>query len=653
MDKSAFDELRTTGKLPTPSGVAIQIMELTRREDVGLPELARVVQADPALSGRLIKFANSAMAGPRRPVVAVADAIRLLGVATVRQLALGFSILGQNRTGACRAFDYAGFWSQSLATGIAANALCLRTRTAPADEAFTCGLLAAIGTLALATLHPDGYGELLEAHGGQSGPELRTLERERFRTDHTELCAALLEDWMLPRVFVGAVFHHEDPASAPFPDGSREAMLMRLLHLARQMGAFCRADDAARHHLVQDLVFGAARIGIDSDALGLLADQVVSEWREWGRILEVATGDVPAFATIQPPDSAPPQGEPAATSAVAAAARAPGEPLRVLVVDDDPAVVALLQNLLKEQGHEVMVSRDGREALKHAIGSRPQMILCDWIMPEMDGLSLCRALRETDEGRQIYFLLLTGMEKDEHLVEAFEAGVDDFVTKPFSPRVLLARLSAGQRVVHLQEEAARDSQNLRRFATELAVANRRLRQAALTDPLTGLPNRRYAMERIEQEWAAANRNQRPLSLMMIDLDRFKLVNDTHGHDVGDMLLRQTALLLRKAARTEDVICRLGGEEFLVISPDTPLMAATRLGDRLRKAIGDAPVVLGNLRYPVTVSLGVAERTPVMTRYDELLKAADQVLYHAKRMGGNRVAAAGADSPVPGGMAAPG
>jgi diguanylate cyclase (GGDEF)-like protein len=231
--------------------------------------------------------------------------------------------------------------------------------------------------------------------------------------------------------------------------------------------------------------------------------------------------------------------------------------------------------------------------------------------------------------------------------------VDDFVTKPFSPRVLLARLSAGQRVVHLQEEAARDSQNLRRFATELAVANRRLRQAALTDPLTGLPNRRYAMERMEQEWAASNRNQRPLSLMMIDLDRFKLVNDTHGHDVGDMVLRQTALLLRKAARTEDVICRLGGEEFLVISPDTPLIAASRLGDRLRKAIGDTPVMLGTLRYPVTVSVGVAERTPVMTRFDELLKAADQVLYHAKRMGGNRVEAAGADSSLPGGMAAPG
>jgi diguanylate cyclase (GGDEF)-like protein len=452
---------------------------------------------------------------------------------------------------------------------------------------------------------------------------------------------------------VGAVFHHEDPASAPFPDGSREAMLMRLLHLARQIGAFCHADDAARHHKVQDLVFGAARIGIDSDALCMLADQVVSEWREWGRILEVATGEVPAFATIQPAESAPHKDDAAATAVMASAARAPGEPLRVLVVDDDAAVVALLQHLLKEQGHEVTVARDGREALKYAIAARPQMILCDWIIPEMDGLTLCRALREAEEGRQIYFLLLTGMEKDEHLVEAFAAGVDDFVTKPFSPRVLLARLSAGQRVVHLQEEAARDSQNLRRFATELAVANRRLRQAALTDPLTGLPNRRYAMERIEQEWAAANRNQRPLSLMMIDLDRFKLVNDTHGHDVGDMLLRQTALLLRKAVRTEDVICRLGGEEFLVISPDTPLMAATRLGDRLRKAIGDAPVVLGNLRYPVTVSLGVAERTPVMARYDELLKAADQVLYHAKRMGGNRVAAAGADSPVPGGMAAPG
>lgn len=644
MDKDAFDELKTTGKLPTPAGVAIRIVELARSERVRLADLAHVVQSDPALAGRLIKFANSALAGPRRPVVAVADAVQLLGTSTVRQLALGFSVLDGNRTGGCRAFDYEGFWSRSLATAIAVNALCLRTRAAPADEAFTCGLLASLGRLALATLHPVGYAEVLESYAGLDSAVLRARERQRFQTDHSDLCAALLEDWMLPRVFVGAVYHHEDPADAPFPEGSREAVLTRLLHVARQVSAFCMADEAERRQLAQDLVFGAAQVGIDADAIALLTDEVAAQWRDWGSILMVKTAEAPPFSSLSP--DLPAEGGRGPVEAIPAAPPTVPAPshftsLSVLLVDDDPVMLALLEPLLAEQGHRVAVARDGAEALRMAIATPPQLIVCDWVMPGLDGLGLCRALRESEAGRQIYFLLLTGMESDEHLVEAFEAGVDDFIVKPFSPRVLLARLRAGQRVVHLQQEAARDSHSLRRFATELAVANRRLRQAALTDPLTGLPNRRYAMERLEQEWSGSARTHRPLSLLMVDIDRFKLVNDTHGHDSGDLLLRQVALLMRRAARAEDVICRLGGEEFLVISPDTALAAAANLGERLRRGIGDAPVSLGSLRCTVTVSIGAAQRTPVMTRHDELLKAADEMLYHAKRMGGNRVEPAGA------------
>lgn len=655
MEKNAFDELKTTGKLPSPSGVALQIIELTRRDDVALAELAHAVQADPALSGRLIKFANSAMAGPRRPVAAVSEAIRLLGIATVRQLALGFSILGHHRGGACKAFDYQQFWSCSLASAIAANALCLRTRTAAADEAFTCGLLARIGSLALATLHPEEFGALLEANGQLSGPARVAVEREKFRTDHNELCAALLEDWMLPRIFVNTVFHQEQPELGTWPEGSRESMLCNILHLSVRVGDYCAATDSGRAAMVADLIFDAARVGLDADALALLTDQVVVEWREWGRILEVKTSDLPAFANLAQaaaeaqkkgvpvlpalPPAKVDSGSAAITDKLASRGRL--EPLRVLVVDDDPSVLVVLQHLLGSQGHAVIVARDGREALKQAMVERPQMIVCDWIMPEMDGLTLCRALRETDEGRQMYFLLLTGLEKEANLVEAFEAGVDDFVTKPFSPKVLLARLRAGHRVIRLQEEALRDSQSLRRFAAELAVANRRLRQAALTDPLTGLPNRRYAMERLEQEWTASNRNQRALSVMMVDVDRFKAVNDTYGHDMGDQTLRHIALTLRKSARGDDVVCRLGGEEFLVICPDTGVAAAMRLAERARAAVAGAPAMLGAIQYSITVSIGVAERDPVMVKFDELLKLADQVLYHSKHLGGNQVHAANA------------
>lgn len=649
MNSSEFDAPKLSGELPTASGVVVQVMELTRRRDASPSELVRVVQTDPALTGRLIKLANSAMAEPRRPVVAVSEAIHRLGAGAVRQLSLSLSVLGQNRSGACTGFDYQHYWSESLAMGIAANALCARTRVAAPDEAFSCGLLAAVGTLALATLHPESYGDVLAARGSRAGPELRARERERFGADHVDLCVALLEDWMLPRIFVSAIAHHEDPSTAPFPDGSREALLARVLHLARQIGEFLCAPEASRPLLVQELLSGAARIGIDSDTLGMLVDEVAFEWRSWSTSLDVTDTAVPTFSTIRASRMEEPK---SAGPAAPATLEALPDTMRVLVVDDDQEALAALRQLLAEQGHEVSVASTGPDALRQALATLPQLILCNGATADLDGVALCRALRETEEGRQIYFLLLSESDAHERLVEAFEAGVDDFVSRPVAQRVLLARLRAGQRVVRLQEELARDSQNLRRFAKELALANRQLRQAALTDSLTGLPNRRYGMERLEQEWAASSRSNRHLSLMMIDLDRFKTVNDTHGHDVGDMLLRQVAGLLRKAARAEDVICRLGGEEFLVISPGTALAAAARVGDRLRKAIGDAPMVLSAIHHAITVSVGVAERSSAMNRYDELLKAADQALYQAKRRGGNQVEAAGIGYPLPDGKGAP-
>jgi len=298
----------------------------------------------------------------------------------------------------------------------------------------------------------------------------------------------------------------------------------------------------------------------------------------------------------------------------------------------------LVEHLLKALGHKVHTAQDGRSSLAVAMSVRPQIIISDWIMPGLDGVSFCKALRQTEEGQQMYFIILSALEQDDQLVEAFESGVDDYLTKPFTARVLAARLRAGQRVIRLQEDARRDSENLRRFAAELAVANRRLQQAALTDPLTGLPNRRYAMERLEQEWAATSRTQRPLSCMVVDVDQFKQLNDSYGHDSGDMVLRQVATVLRKEARAEDVICRLGGEEFLVICPDTPIASALHLAERLRAGVSGCKPTSGAINHSVTVSIGVAQREPAMTRMDEVIKAADTALYDAKRAGRNQVAA---------------
>lgn len=629
VSQQLFEEMKGGGKLPSPSGVALRLIDLTREEDVSIDEISKAMRVDPALTGRVIRFANMALNGPRRPVVSVADAIQRIGMSVVRQLVLGFAVLGHNRAGVCRNFDYVRFWSRSLATAIAANMLCMRVRATAAEEAFTCGLLADVGSLALATLYPKEYSVVLDTQR-DAIPRVRAeIERKEFKTDHSELGAAMLEDWKLPRPFVEAIERHEDPDAASVTQGSRDYLLLHMLSLAAAIGTYSVSSEAVRKAIAPDLILAAAKIGLDADVLGESVDHVVAEWIEWGKILEVKTQDVAAFE--QHAARITPVADPDRTKPHKSAA-----PMSILIADDDATVRIVLEQTLRQQGHKVVAAVNGREALKLAIEVNPQLVISDWVMPELDGLMLCRALRETEAGAKMYFILLTGMAQEEELVEGFEAGVDDYLTKPFNPKVLTARLRAAERVIRMQDETRRDSENLRKFATELAVTNRRLQQAALTDSLTGLPNRRYLMERIEQEWALASRNQRPFALMMIDIDAFKQVNDVHGHETGDRVLIKVATLLRQSARVEDVVGRLGGEEFVVVCPGANLAMGVRLAERLRQNLAQQNLQVGNVSMRITVSIGVSQQDSTTPTSDEVMRRADAALYRAKRDGRNRV-----------------
>jgi len=204
------------------------------------------------------------------------------------------------------------------------------------------------------------------------------------------------------------------------------------------------------------------------------------------------------------------------------------------------------------------------------------------------------------------------------------------------PKLFFARLRAAQRVVQLQEELAFDREQMVRFSNELSVANKRLQQQALTDALTELPNRRAAMERLEQEWALTRRGERALSCMMLDIDHFKKINDTFGHQLGDEALKQVADVLRKTARAQDVVCRYGGEEFLAICPDSAAEAAFQAAERMRVAVESLHVAAADGRHvPLTISIGVAEKTKTMSGTSELVNRADDSLYAAKAQGRNR------------------
>ena len=625
IDLAKFDQLKATGDLPSPKGAALAIIRLTQRDDTSLAGLARAVKSDPAFVARIIKAANAVRVGGGRPIASIQDALIVLGIPAVRSMALGFSLLSNFASGNCRNFDYPRFWSHSLAFAVALQATVKVTHAAAADEAFSIGLLAHIGELALATMFPEEYAKLL-AERAASGANVLELEYRTFVMTHNELTAAMMLDWGLPKVFADPVFHHENPQDADFAEGDRHHAMLWSLVLADHIADVCLAADDQRRALMPPLLHLGQRLAIDGESLIAMCDQTVREWREWGGLLNVETSEVPSFEELsQPPPAAP-------------GAIDDGAGMRILVVDDDPGMRTLLKAMLSGAGHEVFEAVDGQRAFEAALEVRPHIMILDWMMPKMDGLELTRALRQTKAGRGVYILLLTGLEEDDKLVEAFEAGVDDFMVKPLKPRLLAARLRAGQRVIGLQREIERDREEIRHFAAELAVTNRRLQEAALTDSLTGFPNRRYVIERIGQEWAASSRSKRPLACMVIDVDQFKNINDSHGHDVGDTVLRQTALALKSGLRAHDVISRIGGDEFLVICPETDLPSALVCAERMRKAVEALEVESGRLRLRSSVSIGIAVRDDTMGDADALIKCADRGVYLAKQRGRNRLAA---------------
>lgn len=299
--------------------------------------------------------------------------------------------------------------------------------------------------------------------------------------------------------------------------------------------------------------------------------------------------------------------------------------MRILLADDDPVSLRLMERTLEKSGYEVVTAGNGREAaseLSRADG--PRLALIDWMMPELDGPGVCREVRKRLHDSYVYILLLTSRQLTEDVVRGLEAGADDYLTKPCHPAELNARLHTGRRILELEDK--------------LVVAREEMRYKATHDSLTSLWDRGSIFALLKSELSRSSREQKPVSVMICDIDHFKQINDMHGHLVGDEVLQQVSSRLQELVRPYDGVGRYGGEEFLVVLGGCNSEDLKRRAEEFREGICGTPFLTKDGSISVSVSVGAItiEDWKRSTPVEPFLKEADAALYRAKGAGRNRV-----------------
>jgi two-component system chemotaxis response regulator CheY len=295
----------------------------------------------------------------------------------------------------------------------------------------------------------------------------------------------------------------------------------------------------------------------------------------------------------------------------------------VLVADDSPVSRKLLEHALEEGPFSLLQARNGSEALDLFGKHNPEIVISDWVMPDFSGPELCKRIRANGQRGYTYIILLTSNREKESIVEGLAAGADDYLTKPFDEAELLARIGVGRRIIELHRE--------------IDAKNKQLEELAHTDPLTGLPNRRAIEEWAERQLHGAARHGFPFWAVLTDLDGFKRINDTYGHEAGDVVLKKFAEILKTQTRAADMCGRLGGDEFVLVMTHVEAKDIQRTLDRLREKIAAESFSFGSMKARVTGSFGVSGfQGKELPKFNMLVGEADKALYEAKRAGGNQV-----------------
>jgi diguanylate cyclase (GGDEF)-like protein len=297
--------------------------------------------------------------------------------------------------------------------------------------------------------------------------------------------------------------------------------------------------------------------------------------------------------------------------------------LRVLAVDDSPFSRKLLEHALWGQPYEVAFAKDGREALASLAEFRPNILITDWMLPDLSGPDLCRKIRSEAKSGYMYVILVTSNGEKESIVEGLAAGADDYLTKPFHQKELVARVGVGRRIIEMHRQ--------------IEEKNELLEAAARKDFLTGLPNRRAVEEYAAKQLGGAIRHGYPFWVILADLNKFKMVNDQYGHLAGDEVLKRFAGILKKSTRTSDICGRLGGDEFILVVTHVPVAHITSLAERLGSTFTIEEFSFEGQNVQMTASFGVGGfEHPDRPEFAHLLARADSALYEAKKNGRVRV-----------------
>jgi diguanylate cyclase (GGDEF)-like protein len=299
----------------------------------------------------------------------------------------------------------------------------------------------------------------------------------------------------------------------------------------------------------------------------------------------------------------------------------------ILVVEDNPIARKYLERKLVLEGYCVTSASNGREALEAFEKKFFPIMLTDWMMPEMNGLELCQQIRSKDMDSYVFIVLLTARDSTEDIIQGLEAGADDYLTKPVNHAELIARINSGMRILKLEKN--------------LKEANEKIKVLSVTDPLTGCFNRGYMSKKLIQELKRARRYKHPLSIIFSDIDYFKKVNDTYGHQAGDLVLKEFARCIMENIRVDlDWLTRYGGEEFLIVLPETRSDSARFVAERIRESAAVRKIMWEDTQIKISASFGVVgleERELDMDIPSEaMILKADKALYQSKHDGRNRV-----------------